>query len=93
MVQTGPKRPRGGQKEMWLTPDPLTPLENLSGRRRRSRGAKQLSGKKSLKLSRRMKKAVVESASPMASGESPGGEDSSGTDGQGLHKYIVDYGT
>ena len=45
MVQTGPKRPRHGGGEMWLTPDPLTPLENL-GRKRRS---KKLSVKKSLK--------------------------------------------
>ena len=38
MVQTGPKRPRrggGGGGELWLTPDPLTPLENIQHRQRR----------------------------------------------------------
>ena len=37
MVDTGPKRPRWESGEMWLTPDPLTPLENFGrGKRRRS---------------------------------------------------------
>ena len=38
MVQTGPKRPRRGGVgggELWLTPDPLTPLENIQHRQRR----------------------------------------------------------
>ena len=36
MVQTGPKRPRQGRGKVWFTPDPLTPLENIQHRHRRS---------------------------------------------------------
>lgn len=35
MVQTGPKRPRHEGGELWLTPDPLTPLENIQHKQRR----------------------------------------------------------
>ena len=47
MVDTGPKRPRWGSGEMWLTPDPLTPLDNFGrGKRRRSSFSKPPSGGK-----------------------------------------------
>ena len=84
MVQTGPKRPRGGEKEMWLTPDPLTPLENLSRRRRSSKpSTRKLSLVRSASKSVK-KKAAAESTSAVAGDESPRAESVSRADNQGI---------
>lgn len=73
MVQTGPKRPRQGSGELWLTPDPLTPLENIQHRQRRRSTASKSKPKPSCSSKRAStagRKSAKKPVKPTSSGDS-----------------------